>query len=48
MRTIEVVIFNPVIGCSLDVGKCVEEIGIQNLLPVERWLGLFEQSVGSG
>ena len=34
MRTIEVVIFDPVVGCRLDLGSCVEEIGIQNLLPV--------------
>ena len=34
MRTIEVIVFDPVIGCCLDFGQRVEEIGIQNLLPV--------------
>ena len=34
MRTIEVIVFDPVVGCCLDFGQRVEEIRIQNLLPV--------------
>ena len=42
MWSVEVIVFDPLVGCSLDFGQRVKEIGIQKLLPVSLYDALDE------